>query len=130
MMATDLTDAAASRVANWVTTNSTTAPTGPLKTRLMTANGSGSSAGTEVVGGSYAAQSVTFGSSSAGSTVSNSADLTYPNMPACTVVGVEVWDSAGTPFRWLFRALASPVAVSAGNTFTIPAGSLTVDPTP
>lgn len=129
-MATNLTDAAASRVGNWVTTNTTTAPTGPLKVRLMTANGTGATAGTEVVGGSYTAQSVTFGSSTAGSTVSNSADVTFTGMPACTVTGVEVWDSAGTPFRWLYGPLGVSVACNSGDTFTVSAGSLTLDPTP
>lgn len=126
-MATNFTDAAASRMCNWATTNATTAPTGPLKVRLMTANGSGSSAGTEVAGGSYVAQTVTFGSSTTGSTVSNSGDLNFTGMPACTVVGAEVWDAV--PFRWVYIP-GSSVVVAAGDTYKIAAGSLQLDPTP
>jgi hypothetical protein len=51
----NLTDAAESRVLNWITGNAgATAPTLPLKMRVMTANGSDSAAGTEATGGSYA----------------------------------------------------------------------------
>jgi hypothetical protein len=43
----------------------------PIKCRLMTANGSATSAGTEVTGGSYASQTATFGSAASGSAASN-----------------------------------------------------------
>lgn len=122
-MADNLTDTAENRTLDWLTQNSPTAPTGALKVRLMTANGSDSAAGTEVTGGSYAPQTVTFGAASGGAT-SNSGALTYTGMPACTVVGVEIWDSAGTPIRWWHGALAASKTINAGDTFTIPAGDL------
>lgn len=122
-MADNLTDTAENRTLDWLTQNSPTAPTGALKVRLMTANGSDSAAGTEVTGGSYASQTVTFGAASGGAT-SNSGALTYTGMPACTVVGVEIWDSAGTPIRWWHGALAASKTINAGDTFTIPAGDL------
>ena len=122
-MADNLTDTAENRTLDWLTQNSPTAPTGALKVRLMTANGSDSAAGTEVTGGSYASQTVTFGAASGGAT-SNSGALTYTGMPACTVVGVESWDSAGTPIRWWHGALAASKTINAGDTFTIPAGDL------
>lgn len=118
-----LTDAAENHTLNWLTANSTTAPTGPLKVALVTSNGSDSSAGTEVTGGSYARQTVTFSAASSGAT-SNSGTLTWTTMPACTVVGVEVWDSNGAPIRWWWGALAASKSVNAGDTFTIAAGDL------
>jgi hypothetical protein len=118
-----LTDTAENRALDWLTMNSTTAPTTGLSCRLMTANGSDSAAGTEVVGGSYAAQDVAFGAASSGAT-SNSGALTYTAMPACTVVGVEIWDKHGTPVRWWWGALTASKAVGAGDTFTIAAGDL------
>lgn len=96
-----LPNTAESRVANWLTGNSTTAPTLPLKQRLMTANGSDSANGTEVAGGSYAPQTVAFDAVSNGATPSNNAIVRFEGItPGTVVTGIEIWDSAGTPFRW------------------------------
>jgi hypothetical protein len=100
------------------------ATTTPLKCRLMTTNGSGTSNGTEVTGGSYASQTVTFASASAGAAASN-ATLNFTGMPAVTVVGVELWDSAGTPVRKWYGALTTSKTTNAGDTFQIASGSLT-----
>jgi hypothetical protein len=103
--------------------------TGPLKCRLMTANGSATSAGTELTtGGGYTAPSTfsaTFGAASAG-TASNSAAVTITNMPAATIVGVELWDSAGTPLRKWWGALSANKTTNAGDTFSIAIASLTL----
>lgn len=105
--------------------NSTTAPTTPLKVALVTANGDDATAGTEVTGGSYARQSLTVGAASAGAT-SNSADLVFTGMPAATVVGVEVWDSAGTPVRLWYGALTASRTVAAGDEVRLVAGALSL----
>jgi hypothetical protein len=124
---TALTDVSEARVLNWVTGNAgATAPTGPLKVRLMTANGSDSAAGTEVAGGTYAPQNAGFAAASSGTPSANAADIEFDDMPACTVVGVEIWDSNGTPFRWAYGALAVSRAVAAGSLFRIAAGDLTL----
>ena len=102
-----------------------TRPTTPLKVALVTANGSDTAAGTEVTGGSYARQSLSVAAASAGAT-SNSADLVFTGMPAATVVGVEVWDSAGTPVRLWYAALTASRTVAAGDELRITAGSLTL----
>ena len=106
-------------------TTALTATTTPLKTRLMTANGTSSSNGTEVTGGSYASQTTTFAAASAGSAASSVA-VTVTGMPAVTVVGVELWDSNATPKRQWWGALSANKTTNAGDTFTIPSGSLTV----
>lgn len=119
-----LTDAAELLMLDWVNVVATpTRPTSPLKCRLMTANGSDSAAGTEVTGGSYVSQSVTFSAASAGAT-SNSGLLSYTSMPACTVVGVEIWDSAGSPVRLWWGALTASKTVNSGDTFQIAIGDL------
>lgn len=126
-MADNLTDLAEARTLNWLTGNSTTAPTAPLSARLMTANGSDSAAGTEVVnagGSTYAAQTVAFSAAVGTGTSSNSADLVFTNMPTCTVVGLEIWDSNGTPFRWWWGAAVASKAVNLGDTLRIVAGQL------
>lgn len=128
-MSDNLTDTAESLVLNWINVvGSPTRPTSSLKVALMTANGSDSSAGTEVTAGgfTYARQNVTFTSSSSGSAATNTADLTWTNMPAVTVVGIEVWDNAGSPIRIWYGPLTANKTTNAGDTFTITTGSLSV----
>lgn len=105
------------------------ASTAPIRCRYMTANGTATAAGTELTtSGGYTsgtgAPSVTFAAASAGSAASNSA-ITTTNMPATTIVGVELWDSAGTPIRKWYGALTASKTTNAGDTFTIASGSLT-----
>lgn len=131
-MADNLTDVAEVRTLSWLTGNATTAPTLPLMVRLMTANGSDSAAGTEVVnagGSAYAPQSAAFPAptTTAGTTsTSNSADIVFTNMPAESggVVGVEVWDSAATPVRWWWGAANASKTTNLGDTLKISAGTL------
>lgn len=128
-MADNLTDLAEARALNWLTANSTTAPTAPLMVRLMTANGSDSAAGTEVVnagGSTYAAQSVAFAAAVGSGSSVNSADVVFTNMPAATIVGIEIWDSAGSPFRWWWGAAVLPKSTNLGDTLRILAGQLTL----
>jgi len=94
-----LTDAAESRVLNWLFENTTTAPSGALKLKLMTANGDETTAGTEVTGGSYAAPTVTPSSSAAGSAATTASDIVITGMPTSKTV-------------------------NAGDDFKIPAGSM------
>ena len=103
--------------------------TGPMKCRLMTANGSATANGTELAtSGGYTsgtgAPSFTTAAASGGSEASNSA-VTATNMPATTIVGVEVWDSAGTPARKWWGQLTVNRTTNSGDTFTIASGSLT-----
>jgi len=126
-MADNLTDVGEARTLNWLTGNSTTAPVLPLVARLMTANGSDSAPGTEVAnagGSSYAPQSAPFGAATAGNPALNSADIVFANMPACTVAGVEIWDSAGTPVRWWWGAINTPTPVNLGQTARFLSGQL------
>jgi hypothetical protein len=100
----------------------------PIRCRLMTANGSATAAGTELAtSGGYTAgtgaPSVTFAAAAAGAAASNSA-VTVTNMPATTIVGVELWDSAGTPDRKWWGALTSSKTTNAGDTFAVAAGAL------
>lgn len=102
-----------------------TAPTGAINLSLDTVIGSASAAGTEVTGGSYARQSVTWGTASAGS-IANSVAITFTAMPAVTVVGVGIWDSAGTPIRRWWGAVSPNKVLGAGDTLSFAIGALTV----
>lgn len=126
-MADNLTDLAEARALNWLTGNTTTAPTGPLMARLMTVNGSDSAPGTEVAnagGSTYTPQSVAFSAAVGSGSAANAADVVFANMPAATIVGVEIWDSAGTPFRWWWGALTAPKSTNLGDTARFLAGQL------
>lgn len=125
-MSGNLTDTEENRLLDAVLgTASYTAPTSPLKLRLMTAAGSDSVAGTEVSGGSYAGQTVAFGAASAGA-ASNSGTVTFTNMPTCTVVGIEIWDSAGSPRRLWYGPLSASRSFVLGDSFAVSAGQLTI----
>lgn len=102
-----------------------TAPTGPMKLALETATGSNSAAGTEVTGGSYARQTITFGAASAGA-ASNSGSISFTGMPAATVTGVEVYDSAGTPRRCWVGALTASKTVGAGDTLSFATSAISI----
>jgi hypothetical protein len=104
-----------------------TTPTTPMMQRLMSANGSVSSNGTQVTGGSYAPQnlSTALGTEANGSVTTSSA-VSYTGMPATTTVGSEIWDSAGTPKRGWWSALAASKTTSAGDTLTFAAGQITI----
>ncbi|CUW31770.1 phage tail fiber protein [Streptomyces reticuli] len=123
-MADNLTNTGENRALDWILGGSPTAPTAPLKVALVTAIGDETTAGTEVTGGGYARQTLSVGAAVAGAT-SNSADLVWTNMPAATVVGVEVWDSAGTPVRLWYGPLTVSRTVAAGDELRLVAGALT-----
>jgi hypothetical protein len=104
----------------------------PIRCRLMTANGSATAAGTELATSAgytagAGAPEVEFASAST-STAQAASDtaVTVTNMPAATVVGVELWDSAGSPVRKWWGPLTASKTLNAGDTFSIAAGALTV----
>ena len=99
--------------------------TTPIQLALMTANGSDSAAGTEVTGGSYARQTIAFDAASSGS-ISNNAVINFTGMPAATVVGIEIYDSAGTPKRLAYGALTANKTTASGDTLQFAASSITL----
>lgn len=107
-----------------------TAPATPLTCRLMTANGSNTSNGTELAtSGGYTAgtgaPTVTFAAATGGSKASNVA-VTVTNMPATTINGIELWSADSTPVRTWWGPLTAAKTTNAGDTFTIASGSLTL----
>ncbi|MEV0556239.1 hypothetical protein AB0I27_22655 [Streptomyces sp. NPDC050597] len=122
-IADNLSGTGENRCLDFILGLSSTAPTTPMKVALVTAAGSDTAAGTEVTGGSYARQTLSVAAAASGAT-SNSADLVFAGMPAATVVGVEVWDSAGSPVRLWYGPLTDPRTVLAGDELQILAGEL------
>lgn len=117
----DFTDYAENLVVGFILGDTVTQPTEPLKLALTTTVPTESTPGTEMTGGSYARQSITFGPISGGA-VSNSALIRFDNLSGDDVAGVEVWDSAGTPVRLLFKAYSK--TIDPGDSLEIPVGDL------
>jgi hypothetical protein len=123
-----------------------TAPTGPLKFRLMTAtgagngnvNGSNGTQATSVNCPGYTAGGVSMGATAfstftAGSpaaiTNNNSVSWTATGSWA-TIVGGEIWNQNGTPSRQAQGTLTSAISgVSNGDTVQFAASSVVLDPT-
>jgi hypothetical protein len=96
----------------------------------MAAVGSASTAGTELstgagdgVGAGYTAggEEIAFDAAT-GAAGAPDADIDWVNLDPVTITGVEIWDSAGTPFRWQYAALPEARVLSASsNDFRLPA---------
>lgn len=92
--------------------------------------------GSELSGGGYTpGTGITYstGSSGAFSTpayssgqaaTQNNTQLQQINMPAATIGGIEIWDSAGTPIRWWWGQLTSPVTTNNLDTLSFNAGGI------
>lgn len=127
-MADNLPDAIENALLNLLLRGTALTVVTPIKARLMTANGSDSANGTELgTSGGYTAggATITFGSAASGGTISNTAAVTWTNMPATTIVGLELWDSTGTPVRLWWGTLASSKTVASGDTFEFAIGAVT-----
>ena len=110
------------------------AVTPPFHLRLMTAQGSNTSNGTELTGAAgYTAGGSTLGTTfcaapTAG-TQSNSNSVSWSATGTwTTVTAIEVWDTAGTPLRWLQGALASNITgVVSGDTVQFAASAISLN---
>jgi len=115
------------QIINHMLRNQAYTPPSTLYVALYTVTPSDAGGGTEVSGGSYARQTVTFSVASSGST-SNSADITYPQATADwgTIVAIGVLDNStgGNLIAW--GALTANKTVNNGDQFKIPAGNLTL----
>lgn len=115
--------AASSGQANYVN------PTPPIKIALATTTGTATTQGTEVVNSgapisTYQRQTIQYAPPSNGN-ISSSVALNFANMPACTVTGVDEYDSAPTPVRRWFGNLSASKTVNQGDTFSVATGAFT-----
>jgi len=102
-------------------------PPSTVYVALYTVSPSDSGGGTEVSGGSYQRQSVTFSAASGGS-ISNSADITFPQATANwgTIVAVGLFDAQTAGNLLWYGDLTTSKTVNSGDIFKISAGNLTV----
>ena len=87
---------------------------------------SDSGGGTEVSGGAYARQSVTFTVS--GDTASNNAAIEFPTATANygTVTHVGVFDASSSGNLLAWAALTSSKTIETGDVFRVPSGDLDI----
>ena len=127
---TALTDVAAERVLNWITGQPTAAPVTPLRVALLTTLGDDAIAGVEVTGGGYTRQTFTPTAAATGgdgqTTSRNASLIRFNNMPAVTVVGFAIFDSATTPFRWVYAPLSAPRTFALGDPAEFAVGDLVI----
>ena len=83
--------------------------------------------GTEVSGGSYARQSVTFAGASAGSAASNST-VTFPTATANwgTITHLAIVDALTSGNRLFYGPVTTSKVIETGDTFQITSGNLTI----
>ena len=124
-MADNLPDIIENQLLDALVGTSTYSITGATKLRLMTANGNDASAGIEVTGGSYVAQTIGF-DAAAGGSISNNASISFTGMPAATVVGIEIYDSASSPKRLAYGPLTASRTVTAGDTVQFASSAITL----
>lgn len=81
--------------------------------------------GTEVTGGSYARQAVTFAAGAAGSgAADNSSDVSFTNMPAATVTHAALFDASSGGNMLMHAALSSSKTTNSGDTLTFATGDV------
>ncbi|MGE4164285.1 MAG: hypothetical protein AB7G23_21420 [Vicinamibacterales bacterium] len=103
------------------------APPTTVYVGLFTSDPTDAGTGTEVTGGAYARQAVTFGAPTDGAG-SNSAAVTFPQATANwgTVSHFGIFDASTAGNLLLHGQLTASKTVNAGDVFTFPTGQLTV----
>lgn len=107
------------------TSTSVTRPTA-WYVALFTSNPDEDASGTEVSGGAYARQSVTF--SVSGNTATNTAAIEFPTATASygTVTHVGVFDASSAGNLIAYAALTTSKAIDTGDVMRLPANDLDV----
>jgi hypothetical protein len=120
------------RVLNWLKGTAFPAPPSAVYVGLFTvAPAEDGTTGTEVSGGGYARQAVTFGAvsqlPSGPAQMSNTADINFPvaTAPWGTIVAIGLFD-ASTAGNLLYYASISPVPINTNDQIRFLAGNLTV----
>lgn len=118
-----LSDYLENALINEVLRNTNYTPPATVYLALFTTATTDAGGGTEVTGGSYARQAITFGAPSNG-TSTNTGAVSFSNMPAATVTHAAIMD-ASTAGNMLFHgALTASKTVGAGDTLTFAAGDI------
>lgn len=99
--------------------------TGTPYLALYTTNPTASDTGTEVTGGSYARQAITFGSVSGG-VMSNTVAITFSALPTATITHYGIRSAASGGTLRGFGPLSATAATVSGDEIVFPIGSVQV----
>lgn len=97
---------------------------------LFTTDPTDAGSGTEVTGGSYARQSVTFAAASTSgstSTAVSNAGVTFTNLPTATITHMGLYDASTAGNLLYHGALTASKSVTSGDNFTINSGQLSIE---
>lgn len=92
---------------------------------LFTSNPGPTGSGSEVAGGSYARQSVTFGAISSGE-IQNNIPLTFNSMPASVATHWAIYDAATSGNIQAYGPLVTPITSEAGDNAVINENDITL----
>lgn len=126
-----LVQAQANSIINATLAGTAVGATTSIKTRFTTSAPTATAAGTELSGGTgyTTGGTVTAWTSASAGAASNTTALTNTNASGGTwsIVGLELWDTAGTPLRWWFGTwTGQPISIANGNTFAVAASAITI----
>lgn len=107
----------------WLGIAAYTAATTPMKLAISSTTTSATSAGTEATGNGYARQTITFSAPTAAVT-SNSAQVSFTNMPAGTWTDINVYDNAGN--RRAYGTLNASKTTASGDTLSFAASAISI----
>lgn len=93
---------------------------------LYTTNPTSGDTGTEVTGGGYTRQAITFGAISSGS-MSNTVAVTFASLPTANVTHFGIRNASTAGDLKTFGPLSSTAAVVTGDQIQFPIGSITVN---
>lgn len=127
-MANQKSDYLENKVVEHVLRNVTYTPPATVYVGLFTAPPGESGGGTEVAGGSYARQPVTFGAA-VGGLVSNSSQVTFPTCTGSdwgTITDFAIFDALSGGNELYYGTLTSPVIILVGSAFVFAVNQLTV----
>lgn len=121
-----ISDYLEARIINFWLRGTSYTPPAAVYLALFTTPTTDAGGGTEVTGGSYARQAVTFSAPGASDGLTtNTGVLTYPGMPACTVLAGGVFDAL-TGGNMLVHGLFSAARiVGVGKSFVVGIGEAT-----
>lgn len=126
-MADNLPNATENSLLNLLLRGTAFTVTTPVRARLMTANGTDTTSGTELgtsQGYTSGGQDITFGTVASGGSISNTVACAWTNMPASTIVGLEIWSTDATPKRLWWGPLSASKPVSLGDPFEFSIGDV------
>lgn len=92
---------------------------------LYTTDPTVADSGTEVTGGSYARQQLSFATAVDGAKASNTSE-TFSTMPACTVTHWGIRDASSGGNLLYFGAFDLPIQLNAGNNLPIASGDIVI----